>query len=184
MLVSLTLRNMTYLLSSCKCKKNQLIEQFECYCNVLADLGLNSAKYDLNIIKSYILPILFNELDTEPTVIKNTNQFVSFKLGDIQLLDIMIFLGSATNLDSLLKAYKTNETNGCFPYDWFDCTEKLSNSEHPPYDSFFDISGNSNPLEKDNNDFENLVQSRSSIEQTLAKLRMHNVPSTGAEIYT
>ena len=95
-------------------QKNQFIdlqEHFERYCNVLPVFGSNSAKYDINLIKSYLLPILVNERGIEPTVIKIANQFVSFKFGDIQLLDIMIFLGGATSLDSFLKASKTKETN-------------------------------------------------------------------------
>ena len=71
--------------------------------------GFNSAKYELNLIKSNLLFIHVNERDIEPTVIKKTNQFISFKLGDIQLLDIMNFLGGATSVDSLLNAYKTSE---------------------------------------------------------------------------
>ena len=54
-------------------QKNQLIdlqEHFERYCNVLPVFGFNSAKYDINLIKSYLLPILVNERDIEPTVIK------------------------------------------------------------------------------------------------------------------
>ena len=42
-------------------EKNQLIdlqESLERYCNVLPVFGFNSAKYDLNLIKSYLLPIL------------------------------------------------------------------------------------------------------------------------------
>ena len=91
-------------------QKNQLTdlqEHFERYCNVLPVFGFNSAKYEINLIKSYLLPILVNERDIEPTVIKKANQFVSFKFGDIQLLDIINFLGGATSLDSFLKAYKT-----------------------------------------------------------------------------
>ena len=83
-------------------QKNQLFdlqESLEGYCNVLSVFGFNSAKYDLNLIKSYLLPILVNERDIEPTVIKKANQFISFKFGDIQLLDIMNFLGGATSLD-------------------------------------------------------------------------------------
>ena len=101
-------------------QKNQLIdlqEHFERYCNVLPAFGFNSAKYDFNLIKSYLLPILVNERDIEPPVMKKANQFVSFKFGDIQLLDIMNFLGGATSLDSFLKAYKTKETKGFFPYE-------------------------------------------------------------------
>ena len=152
-------------------QKNHLIdlqEHFERYCNVLPVCRFNSAKYDINLIKSYLLPILVNERDIEPTVIKKANQFVSFKFGDIQLLDIMNFLGGATSLDCFLKAYMTKETKGFFPYEWFDCPEKMNNKELPFYDSFFSILRNSNPLEKDYNDFQNLVNSGLSTEQAVA----------------
>ena len=132
-------------------QKNQKIdlqEQFERYCNVLPVFGFISAIYDNNMIKSNLLPILVNERDIEPRVIKKANQFVSFKFVDIQLLDIMNFLGGATSLDFFLKAYKTKETKGFFPYEWFDCPEKMNNKEFPPYDSFCNILRNGNPLEK------------------------------------
>ena len=64
-------------------------ETLEHYCNVLLVFGFSSAKYDINQIKSYLLPILVNERDIEPAVIKKMNQFTSFKFGEIQLLDIM-----------------------------------------------------------------------------------------------
>ena len=94
-------------------QKNQLFdvqESLELYCNDVPVFGFNSAKYDLNLITSCLLPILINERDIEPTAIKKANQFISFKFGDFQLLDIMNFLGRATGLDSNLKAYKTSET--------------------------------------------------------------------------
>ena len=165
-------------------QKNQLIdlqEHFERHCNVLQGFGFNSAKYDTNLIKWYLLPFLVNQRDIEPTVIKKANQFVSFKFGDIQLLDNMNFLGGATSLDSFLKAYKTKETKGFFPYEWFDCPEKMNNKELPPYDSFFSILRNSNPLENDYNDFQNLVNSGLTTEQAVMKLGMDRIPPTGAE---
>ena len=155
-------RKLIYLHNSCKCKKNQLIDlqkHFERYCNVLPVFGFNSAKYDINLVMSYLLPILVNYRDIEPTVMKKANQFVCFKFGDIQLLDFMNFLGRATRLDSFLKAYNTQETKGFFPYEWFDFPEKMNNKELPPYDSFFSVLRNSSPLEKDYNDFQNLVNS-------------------------
>ena len=121
-------------------QKNQLIElqeHLEHYCNVLPVFGFNGAKYDINLIKSYLLHILINEWNMEPTVIQKANQFVSFKIGDVQLLDIMNFLGRATSLDSFLKAYKTPETKGFFPYEWFDCQQKMNNSELPPLRCIF-----------------------------------------------
>ena len=120
-------------------QKNQLIdlqESLERFCNVLPVFGFNSAKYDLNLIKSYLLPIFVNERDIEPTVIKKANQFISFKFGDFQLLVIMNFLGGTTNLDSFLKAYKTSETQRFFPYEWFDHPDKMQNTKIAPYYAF------------------------------------------------
>ena len=116
-------------------QKNKIIdiqEFFERYCNILPVFGFNSANYDINLIKSYLLPILVNERDIELTVIKKANQIVSFKFGDFQLLDIMNFLDGATSLDSFLKAYKTKETKDFFRYKWFDSPEKMNDKELPP----------------------------------------------------
>ena len=96
----------------------------------------------------------------------------------------MKFLGGATSLDSFLKAYKTKETKGFFPYEWFDCPEKMNNKELPPYDSFFSILRNNNPLVKDYNDFQNLVNSGLTTEQAVAKLRMNRKHPTGVENYS
>ena len=125
----------------------ELQEHLERYCNVLTVFGFNSAKYDINLIKTYLLPILINERNMEPIVMKKANQFVSFKFGDVQLLDIMNILGGATSLDSFLKAYKPAETKSFFPYEWVDCPQKMNNSEVPPYDAFFSKHRNVNPLE-------------------------------------
>ena len=98
-------------------EKKQLIvlqEHFDRYSNVLPVFRFNGAKYDIILIQACLLPILVNERDIEPTVLGKANLFVSFKFGDIQILDIMNFLGGATSLDSFLKAYKTKDTNVFF----------------------------------------------------------------------
>ena len=64
-------------------QKNQLSdlqEHFERYCNVLQVFGFNSAKNDNILIKSYLLPVLVNERDIEPTVINIASQFVFFQV--------------------------------------------------------------------------------------------------------
>ena len=104
-------------------------ENLECYWNVLPIFGFSNAKYDLNLIKSYLLPILVNECNIEPTVIKKANQFISFKFFDIQLLDIMNFPGGGTSIDSFLKAYKTSDTKGFFRYEWLDHPDKNVSSQ-------------------------------------------------------
>ena len=165
-------------------QKNLLIElqeHLERYCNVLPVFGFNSAKYDINSIKSYLLPILINERNMEPTVIKKANQFVSFNFGDVQFLDIMNFLSGATSLDLFLKAYKTSETKGFFPYEWFDCPRKMNNSELPPYDAFFSKLRNVNPLEKDYSDYQNLLSSGLKTEEALSKMKLSKRPPSGEE---
>ena len=49
---------------------SELQEHLERYCNVLPVFEFNSAKDDINLIKSYLLPILINERNMEPIVIK------------------------------------------------------------------------------------------------------------------
>ena len=90
-------------------QKTQLIylqEHFEWFCNTLPVSGFNSTKYDINLIKSYLLPILVNGLQIEPAVIKKTNQFVSFKFGDVQFLIFWIFLVGLLVLICSLKPKK------------------------------------------------------------------------------
>ena len=78
---------------SLQIQKNQKFELLERYYNVLFVFGLNSANCVLSINNAYLLPILVNERDIEPTFSKKANQFISFKFGNIQLLDIMNFRG-------------------------------------------------------------------------------------------
>ena len=101
-------------------QKNQPIDlkdQMERYLNVFSVCGFNNAKYDINLIKSYLLPLLVNERGIESSVVKKANQFASFKFGDNQLLDKSTFLGGATSLDPFLKVFTTSEMKGYFPYE-------------------------------------------------------------------
>ena len=72
----------------------------------------------------------------KPTVNKKANQFVSFKLGDLQRLDIMKFPGGTTSLDSFFKSFKTSETKSFFRDEEFDCRQKMIKSEISPSDAF------------------------------------------------
>ena len=109
----------------------------------------NSAKHDLNLIKSYLLPVFVNERNSELTFIKNANQLTSLNFGDFQLLDIMKFLGGSTRLDSFFKAYKTSETKRFFPYEWFDHPNKMQNTQVSSYDAFYRKLCRCNPLQSE-----------------------------------
>ena len=87
------------------------MQHLERYTNTLPVFGFNSGRYDINLIKSYLISYLINEKEIEQSVTKEANNFVSFKFGYVQLLDIMKFLGGAKTLDSFLEAYKACEMN-------------------------------------------------------------------------
>ena len=127
------------------------------YLSTFPVFGFNSGKYDLNFLKSYLIPTLIKEKGLQPRVIKKTNQFISLKFGNVQMLDIMKFIGGATTLDSVLKAYKSSETKGFFTYEWFDCPSKLDNQQLPLYTEFFGKRRNQNRLEADFENFEKFL---------------------------
>ena len=158
-----------------------LQEHLELCCNVSPVFGFNSARYDLNLIKSYLLPILVNKRNIEPTVIKKANQFISFKFDDIQLLDIMNFLVGTTGLDSFLKAYKTTETKRFFPYEWFDHPDNMQNTELPSYDAFYCKLLSCNPLETENTDYAKLLISGLTTKQDVIKLILAKPIPAGTE---
>ena len=144
-------------------------------------LWFQQCKIRSQLTKSYLLPILVSERDIEPTVIKKAKQFISFKFGDFELLDIMIFLDGTTSLDFFLKAYKTAETKGFLPYDWFDYPDKMQKTELPPYDAFYRKLRSCNPLEVDHTDYVNLLKSGLTTDQAVVKLKLSKRPPTGIE---
>ena len=169
-------------------EKERLIdlqEHLERYCNVSPVFFFNSAKYDRNLIKSYWLPILVNERDIEPTVIKNENQFKSFEFVVIQLMDIMNFHGGATSLDSFSKEYKTSETKRFLPYGcgWFDHPDKQQNRELPPCDASYSKLRSCNLLDVEYTDYFNLLRSGLTTEQASVKLKLSKPPPNGIEKY-
>ena len=139
------------------------------FCNVLPVFDFNSTKYDLNLIKPYLLPILVDERDIEPTVIKIVNQFNSLKFSDNQVLDLMKIFVEATSPYSFLKAYKTSKTKEFFLYDWFDHTEKMQKTEIPPYEAFCSKLRSCNPLEAEYIACVNLLKTGLTTEHAIVK---------------
>ena len=84
--------------------------------NTQHSFGFKSARYYIILIKSYLILYLINEKENEPADFNKTNDVVSFRFGDFQLLDIMKFLVGATTLDPFLKAYNASEMKAFIPY--------------------------------------------------------------------
>ena len=72
----------------------------------------------------------------------------------------MKFLVVATTFESFLEAYKDSEMKGYFPYEWFDTPNKLDEQQLPPYDDFYSKLKNSNPLDKEFDDYQKLSNRR------------------------
>ena len=115
--------------------------------------------------------------------LKKANQYIYFKLGDFQLLDIENFLGGTKILDSFLKAYKTSETDGFFLYDWFNHTDKVENTDLSPYDALCSKLRGCNPLEVEYTENVNLVKSEMTAEQAVAKLKLSKTPPKRVQNY-
>ena len=169
----------THFLQLQKYQTIRLQDHLERYCNVLPVFGFISAKFDIKLIKSYSLPLLVNERKVVLIVIKKADQFVSFKFGDVQLLEILNFLGGTTSLDSFLKAYETSETKWYFPYEWFTDPENLNNTELLPCETFFSKLRNKNLFETDYSDFQSLIDWGLTSTEASPKLKLKQPPATG-----
>ena len=119
----------------------------EKYCDNLAVFGFNSSRYDLNLIKEYLLGILLKDFHCSPTVIKTCNELIAMNFMGLQFLTILNLLGGAASLDKFLKANGTSEQKGFFPYEWFDNVEKSRHTELPNADAFYSKLKNCNVLE-------------------------------------
>ena len=109
---------------------------------------------------------------------------MSFKFGDLQLLETMNFLGGTTSLDSFLKAYRTAETEGFFPYEWLNCPQKMNNKEQPSPSPLRRISRQTSkrkPLEKDYSDYQKLISCGLKTEEALSKMKLSKPPTSGEE---
>ena len=159
-----------------------VIKELRDYLTTLPVFGFNSSRYDLNLIKEYLIPILMNK-DLQPQPIKSINKFISLKYDGIQFLDIMNFLGGSTSLDSFLKAFGASETKAFFPYEWFNDPSKLDDTILPEYDAFFSKLKNHNVLEHEHNTFTKLLNSGFTVEKAIKKLKLGGIPNTGPENY-
>ena len=62
-------------------------DHLENLCKVFLVFRFSSAKYYINLIKNYLLPLFVNERGIEPIVSKKASKFVPFKFRDVPLLD-------------------------------------------------------------------------------------------------
>ena len=91
---------------------SKLRQDFENYYSTIPVFGFNSSRYDLNLIKEYLLHHLLIEKNVVPKVIRTGNKYIGMNFLGLQFLDILNFLGGATTLDNFLKAYGASGEKG------------------------------------------------------------------------
>ena len=87
-------------------------------------IRFNSAKYDINMVKPYLVKALM-EKDLIKFVVKKSNAFMCITTEQLKFVDIRNYLAPGFDYATYLKAYKCSVMKGYFPYEWMDKLEKL-----------------------------------------------------------
>ena len=129
-----------------------LIGQLLGWLHQLPDIGFNSGRYDLNVIKQFFIPYLLkpSKQDNEDVeeeeaddddetrfVIKRQNTFMCFATKKLKFLDITSYLAPGFSYDKYLKAYGCELQKGHFPYEYMDDIGKLEDRALPPQEAFY-----------------------------------------------
>ena len=119
---------------------NTLEKQLQTWLHQLPVLGFNSAKYDLNTIKRFFVPLLIRNSDTERGscfVIKRQNYFMCLSTDNLKFIDMVNYLAPGYSYDKYLKAYGCELEKGHFPYEYMDDLLKLDGRALPPQEAFY-----------------------------------------------
>ena len=89
-------------------KLNTLLERLKGYCRCVPVLGFNSAKYDLNLVKSKLCCHL-NMSSGESFTVKKNNAYVEISMSSLKFLDISQYIGPGYSYAQFLSSYKASE---------------------------------------------------------------------------
>ena len=159
------------------CDLQNLESDFKKYVEQVVVLGYNSAKYDINLLKEYLIVQFLCDYaqheDKEPIkVIKQQASYTVLELGHyLKFLDVYKYQSPSCTLDSFMKAegVTSNESTSdkssdnasdnsndksdksakfYFPYEWFDSYDKLDYPGLPPPPYWFSTLKGCNVLGK------------------------------------
>ena len=132
---------------------SSLRQDLKNYYSTIPVFGFNISRYNLKLIKEYLLLHLLTERNVVPKVIRTGNKYIGMKFLGLPFLDILNFLRGATTLINFLKAYGASEEKGFLPYERFDSAEKLNETQLLPIESFWSKLKNHNVLSVDYDKF-------------------------------
>ena len=112
-------------------------------------VGFNSARYDINIIKFYLVGILlkldpFNDDQIAEGPLKTNNKYRVISSKHLKFLDIYQYIAPNYSLDEFIKAYTGEKVKGVFPYEWMTSYDKLYETSLPEHALWFSTLKNKN----------------------------------------
>ena len=126
---------------------NNIKKELDRYISQIPVIGFNSGKYDLNLIKKYIISyIVENYEEQDIHTIKKEYSYLSISTLDMKFIDISNYLAAGSSYSQFLKAYGCDEPKGIFPYEWFDSFEKLKYPKLPEPEDFYSKTKKDNPI--------------------------------------
>ena len=88
------------------------------YISPLPVIGFNSGKYDIHLIRHYLMLALFEISDENVSCIKRNNADLMSSSPNVKFLDVSSYLAPGYSYRQFLKTYGCNIEKGYFPYEW------------------------------------------------------------------
>ena len=85
--------------------------------------GFNSGKYDINLVKEFLVKTASK--NEKVKVAKKDNSYMFLMTPRLKFLDVINYLGPGHSLDTWCKAMDCSNQKLVFPYDWLANYEKL-----------------------------------------------------------
>ena len=164
----------------------KLLHSLTLYCCQLPVCGYNSQKYDINLIRKYVLKEngFTEKKNAGRYVIKKNNSYACIATTEFRFLDATSFLSAGTSYEKFLKAYNTAARKSYFPYEWFDTPVKLNCTSLPEYDKFYSKLKKENTLECEYIEYERTLEMyEGDLDATLKHLGIDCIPNTGIQNY-
>eukprot|EP00116_Pleurobrachia_bachei_P001169 sb/3461431/ len=114
----------------------KLQSRWENHVSQLPVLAFNGAKYDLNVLREFLFPILAKE-DSVRFMIKKGSSYMAICTDQLKFLDMINYVAPGYSLDKFTKAYGAKDRKSFFPYEYLDCFDKLKVKKFPEYQDFF-----------------------------------------------
>lgn len=119
-------------------------EELETFCFSTPILGFNSSFFDLGCTRKWLFPKL-GLTEKSCTVIKKGSRYMFIKTPTLRFQDVINYISAGTTLDSFVCSMTNtkksdvyySEQKGYLPYDYITNESVLSETELPPYDTFY-----------------------------------------------